>query len=159
MGRGEKTIWRAAQRTWLPEYSGPPRSSSSAAHCSGEKLLWSRVFMRVHRRGCPGDCRRGSFVESGDLLGSERGTSPSLPRSTRTAAISISLCDCPPSTARARAGLQVPGAACRVAAFESREPGAGWLGRARRRVVGGARKAAEQERACCPLRPARGAAG
>lgn len=62
--------------------------------------------VRVRRGGCPGDGRRGSFVEGGDLLSGECGASPSLPRSTRTprahlrpAAISISLCACPPSPA------------------------------------------------------------
>lgn len=51
------------------------------------------------------------------------------------------------------AGLQVPGAACWAAAFESPEPGAGEGERSggALRVEGGAREAAEQERACCPL--------
>lgn len=84
------------------------------------------VFMRERRGGCPGDCRRGSFVESGDLLGSERGASPSLPRPLGPQG-SFSPCSNLhlPLWLSARAGLQVPGASCWAAAFESQEPGAG----------------------------------
>lgn len=113
------------------------------------------VFMRERRGGCPGDCRRGFFVESGDLLGSERGASSSLPRSTRTAGLIFALQQFPsPSVvvrARGSSGARscVLGGGFRVSGARS------WLGRA----VGRAREAAEQERACCPLRPVRGAAG
>lgn len=59
--------------------------------CEGACVYSCGVFMRVRRGGFPGECRRGSFVESDDLLGSERGASPSLPRSTRTAGLIFAL--------------------------------------------------------------------
>jgi hypothetical protein len=101
-------------------------------------------------------------VEGGDLLSSDRGASHFAPLGHQGSSFPCSNFHRPLwLPAQPRAGLQVPGAACWAAAFESREPGAGEgeLSGGAVRVEGGAREAAEQERACCPLRPAGGAAG
>lgn len=101
-------------------------------------------------------------MEGGDLLSSDRGASHFAPLGHQGSSFPCSNFHRPLwLPAQPRAGLQVPGAACWAAAFESREPGAGEgeLSGGAVRVEGGAREAAEQERACCPLRPAGGAAG
>lgn len=99
------------------------------------------VFMRVRRGGCPADCCRGSFVEGGDLLGSERGASPSLPRSTRTPGLIFALRQFPsPSEVARPAPRRSSGARSSVLGGGFRVSGArSWLGRARWRCRSGGR--------------------